>query len=69
MNVQEIQVNIDSNGKVSMSLQGIKGDACLGITSELEHLLGNEIVERKLKHEYYDPPTPMTNNLTAQNKK
>jgi hypothetical protein len=69
MDVQEIQVVIDEKGKVSVSLQGVKGDACLVITKELEHLLGDEILDRKMNHEYYDPPTPLINKLSNKTKK
>ena len=54
MDVQEIQVQIDADGKVHVSLHGVKGDACLAITKELEALLGNQIEERKYNHEYYE---------------
>ncbi len=69
MDVQEIQVVIDKKGKVSVSLQGVKGDACLAITKEMEQLLGDEVEERKLKHEYYDPPPPILNKNSSLNKK
>jgi hypothetical protein len=69
MDVQEIQVVIDENGKVSVSLQGVKGNGCLSITKELEHLLGDEVVDRKMSHESYDPPTPLTNKLSNKTKK
>jgi hypothetical protein len=69
MDMQEIQVNINKDGKVSVSLQGVKGKACLDITKELETLLGNEIMDRKFKHEYYDPPNPQTASLSSNSKK
>jgi hypothetical protein len=54
MNIEEIHINIDAKGKLSLSLNGVKGDSCLDITKELEALLGNEIEERKFSHEYYE---------------
>ena len=57
MNIEEIHINIDSKGKLALSLQGVKGESCLDITKELEALLGNEIEERKFTHEYHEKNT------------
>ncbi|MBI9047844.1 MAG: DUF2997 domain-containing protein [Anaerolineaceae bacterium] len=69
MNVEEVHINIDKSGKVSLSLQGVKGEVCFQITKDLEALLGNEISERKFKHEYYEKPTQQDNVLPVRKKK
>ena len=68
MNIEEIRINIDSKGKLSLSLQGIKGESCLDITKELETLLGNEIEERKFSHEYHENDTHTDQNHLSTNK-
>lgn len=66
MDVQEIQVQIDTDGKVHLSLHGVKGESCLQITKELEALLGNQVEERKLSHEYYEPTQQQSSTSTTQ---
>lgn len=51
MDVQEIEVTIDKNGQVHVQVRGVKGNACLDITRELEQALGNGIVERVMTSE------------------
>jgi hypothetical protein len=51
MDVQEIEVTIDKNGQVHIQVRGVKGNACLEITRELEQALGNTVVEREMTPE------------------
>jgi hypothetical protein len=54
MDVEEIQVFIDEDGKVRLEVRGIKGQSCLELTEELEQLLGGEIEEREMTPESYE---------------
>jgi hypothetical protein len=69
MDLQEIQVQIDKDGKVRVNLHGVKGDACLAITKDLEALLGNQIEERKFNHEYYDSSNQQITSVTTNGKR
>ncbi len=48
MEIQEIEVQIDKDGKVEISVRGVKGQKCLDITAGLEQSLGGEIVLREM---------------------
>lgn len=54
MEIQELEVFIDANGKVQLEVRGVKGGGCLDLTKELESLLGGEVLERKMTAEAYE---------------
>lgn len=51
MEMQEIEVYIDKNGKVRIEVRGVKGQSCLDITKALEEALGGEIESREMTPE------------------
>ena len=51
MNIKEIQVNLLPDGTVQINIQGVKGDACLEITHDLEQALGGAVVSRVMTQE------------------
>jgi hypothetical protein len=51
MEMQEIEVFIDKNGKVRIEVRGVKGGACLDITKALEEALGGAVEERLMTPE------------------
>ena len=51
MEMQEIEVFIDKDGKVRIEVRGIKGGACLDITAALEAALGGQVENRQLTPE------------------
>jgi hypothetical protein len=51
MDIQEIEVTIEKNGRVHVFVHGVKGQACLEITRELEKALGREIILREMTPE------------------
>jgi hypothetical protein len=54
MDLQEIEVVIESNGEVRLHVRGVKGDACLELTKELEAALGGQIKAREMTAESYE---------------
>jgi hypothetical protein len=54
MEIQEIEVKIGKDGKVELSVHGVKGNKCLQITSELENLLGGVVLSREMSPEALD---------------
>lgn len=54
MKLEQIEVIIDTNGKVKLQTSGYSGDECLAATEELEALLGNQIIQRERTAESYD---------------
>ena len=54
MELQEIEVFIDKDGKVRIEVRGVKGSACLDLTKALEEALGGEVENRELTPEAGD---------------
>ncbi len=54
MNLQEIEVIIDPDGKVRIEVHGVKGMQCLNLTKDLEAALGDAVEEREMKPEAYE---------------
>ncbi len=54
MDIQEIVVTINKNGKVEIHMNGFKGDECITVTKELENALGGEVDVREFLAEYYE---------------
>ena len=54
MELQEIEVFIEKDGRVLIQVRGIKGLACLDLTRELEVALGGQIEAREMTPEAYE---------------
>jgi hypothetical protein len=50
---EELEIEIDPAGKITVRTKGIKGEACLDYADLFVHLLGRE-ESRQLTHEYYE---------------
>jgi hypothetical protein len=53
MEMQELEISIDKEGRVQVQVRGAKGDECLAVTKDLENAIGI-VSERTLKPEYYE---------------
>jgi len=51
-----IKIEIDKKGKVSFTVEGVKGEACLTETKFLEDALGGKVTAREMTGEYYEQP-------------
>jgi hypothetical protein len=51
MELHEIEVVIDKNGHLQVTVRGVKGGHCLELTKGLEAALGAEVVSRELTAE------------------
>lgn len=56
MELQEIEVTIGKNGQVVVQVRGVKGQACLDLTKELEISLGNFVEKRNMTSEAGEQP-------------
>jgi hypothetical protein len=63
MELQEIEVTIDQEGKVYIQVRGVKGTACLDITRELEEALGGQIELREMTPEALEVITEQIQQL------
>ncbi|MFA4877485.1 MAG: DUF2997 domain-containing protein [Methanoregula sp.] len=55
MDMQELEITIDKNGRVQVAVKGVKGEGCLALTRELEKAIGH-VEERGYTAEYYEQP-------------
>ena len=54
MEIEEIQVEIMPDGTLQISVKGVKGNACLDITRDLEQALGGNVITREMSAEALD---------------
>lgn len=55
MEMQELEIVIDKEGRVQVRVQGAHGQECLGVTKNLEDAVG-AVEERIYAPEYYEQP-------------
>ncbi len=53
MDMQELEITIDIEGKVEVKVRGMHGQECLKTTENIENALG-EVKERAFLPEYYE---------------
>ena len=51
-----IKISIDKSGKVSFTVEGVKGEDCIAETKFLEDALGGQVTQRETTAEYYEQP-------------
>lgn len=51
MDLEEIDIVIESDGQVRIEVRGAKGPACLALTENLERALGGQILSREMTPE------------------
>lgn len=54
MELQEVEVVIGKDGRVTILVRGAKGAECLDITASLEEALGGKVAERQFTYEFYE---------------
>jgi hypothetical protein len=53
MEMQELEISIDKEGRVVVQVRGAHGDECFALTKDLEDAIGT-VSERTLKPEYFE---------------
>lgn len=56
MEMQELEITIDREGRVQVAVRGVKGEGCLALTKNIEDAVGT-VEEREYTAEYYEQPT------------
>jgi hypothetical protein len=56
MTSEELEITIANDGSVHILVRGVKGKACLELTSDLEAALGGKIISRETTAEYGQSP-------------
>jgi hypothetical protein len=54
MDLQEVEVFIEKDGRVRVEVRGVKGMSCLDVTQALEAALGGQVQERQLTPEAHE---------------
>jgi hypothetical protein len=54
MELQEIEVFIEKDGRVRIEVRGVKGMSCLDLTKGLEEALGGQVESREMTPEAYE---------------
>ncbi|HMN61955.1 MAG TPA: DUF2997 domain-containing protein [Anaerolinea sp.] len=67
MDLQEIEVQINQDGKVEIRVQGVKDQTCLDITAGLEEALGGVILLREMTQPIAGP-NPVEIDQSQQNR-
>ncbi len=66
--LQEIEVTIGSDGRLTVDVRGAKGPKCLAFTKEMEALLGGVVIARDLSGEYHEQPLEEANVVRLHGK-
>jgi hypothetical protein len=67
MEIQEVEVIVGKDGRVEITVRGVKGQACLDLTQSLETALGGIVISREMTPEALDEPNPnlLSNDQTT----
>jgi hypothetical protein len=65
MEMQELEITIDQEGRVQVHVNGIRGEGCLAVTRGLEEAVGT-VTERSYAPSYYEQPVTVSDNLYAR---
>ena len=59
MDMQELEITIDKEGRVQVAVRGVKGEGCLALTKNIEDAVGT-VEERECTAEYYEQPASVS---------
>lgn len=65
MGDEELEIEIDATGKVTVRTKGIKGEACIDVVEALARLIGRE-ESRALTPEFYEQAVVVASSKAQQ---
>jgi hypothetical protein len=65
MEMQELEIKIDNEGRVHLWVRGVKGEECVVLTKSLEKAIG-VVLDRNFTGEFYEK-TQSENHITKRN--
>lgn len=65
MELQEMEVTIDKDGRIQVNVKGVQGTGCLALTRELENALG-VVEKREYTADYYQQETGIHEQRTLK---
>jgi hypothetical protein len=61
MEMKELEITIDKEGRVQVAVRGVKGEGCMGLTKNIENAVGT-VEEREYTAEYYEQPVSFSDH-------
>jgi hypothetical protein len=61
MEMQELEITIDKEGRVQVAVRGVHGEGCLAITKNIENAVGT-VEAREYTAEYYEQPVSISDH-------
>jgi Protein of unknown function (DUF2997) len=61
MEMQELEITIDKEGRVQVAVRGVKGDGCRELTKNIENAVGT-VEGREYTAEYYEQPVSVSDH-------
>jgi hypothetical protein len=55
MEMQELEITIDRDGRVQVAVRGVRGEGCLSLTERIEKAVGT-VEGREYTAEFYEQP-------------
>lgn len=59
MEMKELEITIDKEGRVQVAVHGVHGGECIGLTKKIENAVGT-VEEREYTAEYYEQPVAVS---------
>lgn len=66
MELQEMEIIIDKEGRIQVNVKGVQGTGCLELTRELENAAG-VVEQREYTADYYQEETSVREHRTLTN--
>jgi hypothetical protein len=67
MELQEMEITIDKEGRIHVNVKGVQGTGCLALTRELENALG-VVEQREYTTDYYQQETGVHEQRTLKSR-
>jgi len=64
MEMQELEITIDREGRVNVAVRGIQGEGCLLLTRNIENAVGI-VEERTCLSEFYEQPVSLDDHRSV----
>lgn len=64
MEMQELEITIDREGKVQVAVRGAHGEGCLGISRSIERAVGT-VEKREYTAEFYEQPVSVSDHCSV----